>query len=96
MEHVSLSICDHISVYVLTWSLDHQFLKNNFEFPKMPCSFMAYFDGLTNVRKGVVLKCRHLTPEFPGARCFLPSDMKGGKVGKGLSKCSSGMLISGH
>ena len=70
-----------------------------FKFPKMPCSFMLHFDRLTNVRKGVVLKYRHLAPEFPGARYFLPGDMKGGQVGypwKGPSKCSLGMLISGR
>ena len=42
---------------------------------------MLHFDRLTNVRKGVVLKYRHLAPEFPGARYFLPGDMKGGQVG---------------
>ena len=26
-------------------------------------------------------RCRHLAPEFPGARCFVPGDMKGGQVG---------------
>ena len=44
-------------------------------------------------------RCQHLAPEFPGARCFVPGDMIGGQVGvpwKGLSKCSTGMLISGR
>ena len=42
-------------------------------------------------------RCRHLAPEFSGARCSVSGDMKGGQVGypwKGLSKCSSEMLIS--
>ena len=41
---------------------------------------------------------RHIATEFPGTRCFLPGDMKGGQVEypwKGLSKCSSEMLILG-
>ena len=44
-------------------------------------------------------RCRHLAPEFSGARCSVSGDMKCGKVGypwKGLSKCSSEMLISGR
>ena len=42
---------------------------------------------------------RHIAPEFFGARCSVSGDMKGGQVGypwKGLSKCSSEMLISGR
>ena len=26
-------------------------------------------------------RCRHLAPEFPGARCSVSGDMKGGQVG---------------
>ena len=37
---------------------------------------------------------RQRTPEFLGARCSVPGDMKGGQVG--FSKCSSEMLISGR
>ena len=43
-------------------------------------------------------RCRHLAPEFSGARCSVSGDMKCGQVGYpwiGLWKCSSEMLISG-
>ena len=39
----------------------------------------------------------HLAPEFPGARCLVQGDRKGGQVGypwKRLSKCSSEMYFS--
>ena len=37
VEHVCLSICDHISVYVLIWSLNHRFIKSIFlNFLKCP------------------------------------------------------------
>ena len=39
---------------------------------------------------------RHLAPEFPGARCFVAGDMKGGVSLKRAFKCSSRMLISGR
>ena len=50
--------------------------------------------GPLNIPLGQVL-----APEFLSAMCSVSGDMKGGQVGypwKGLSKCSSEMLISGR
>ena len=65
-------------------------------------AFWKFFSGIPHLPGlGDVpgARYRHLAPGFSGASCSVSGDMKGGQVGypwKGLSKCSSEMLISGR
>ena len=81
---------DTISDYPL---FGHRYTVMEFQWKKGPSRKLSGFGYVPGARG-----C-HLAPEFPGARCLVQGFSKSGQVGypwKGLSKCSSEMLISGR